>query len=173
MAKFLTTKEFSNVARAEDRFRFGVLSDARKNLAMKRRRTSPNPNRGSYTSATNSTKTLSYSLKSKRKNLDIQFSMEYYGYWVDQGRKPGKQPPPKVIQEWIRKKPIRPRDKRGRYIAKTEATMNSLAYLIGRSIGKYGYKKTQFFSEPFEKRYRKLGDDIRSAIMRDFDIYFT
>ena len=173
MAKFLTTKEFSSIAKAEDAFRFGVLSDARKNLAIRRSRKSANPNRGSYTGAINATKTLSYSLKSKRKNLDLKFTMEYYGYWVDQGRRPGKQPPPKAMKEWIKDKNIKPRDKRGRFIAKTPATMNSLAFLIGRSIGKYGYRKTRFFSEPFEKRYAKLGDDIRAAMMRDFDIYFS
>lgn len=170
MARRLTASEFSAIGRAEDKFRFGVLSDARKNLSIKRSRTTASGRR--VTAAINSTKTLSYSLKSKRKNLDIFFSMEYYGYWVDQGRAKGKFPPVSAIRKWIKEKPVRLRDESGRFVKQTPAKMNSLAYLIGRAIAKYGIKKTRFFSEPFETRWNKLGVDIQKAIVNDLDIFF-
>lgn len=56
-----------------------------------------------------------------------------YIYQLWKGRKPGKQPPTQSISQWITKKGLRGRNKKGRFI-----TTNSLAFLIARKIGKMG-----------------------------------
>ena len=52
---------------------------------------------------------------------------DYY-YFLVHGRKPGKQPPPETIMNWI--------DKKG--IKSDGISLDSLAFLIGRKIGRQG-----------------------------------
>jgi hypothetical protein len=89
-----------------------------------------------------------------------------YAYWLINDRKPGPaigsqkgrkktgnyQPGPFVsaIEEWIKnKKSFRMRNfKTGQYIAKNDKTIKQAAYVIARSIGKFGFKnKPQNFIE--------------------------
>lgn len=95
--------------------------------------------------------------------------MEEYGQWVDQGRKPGKGAPPEVIRQWVREKPIRPRNKNGGFKKVTDASVNSLAYLINRKIKREGIKPTHFFSEPFDKAFQELPDDLIEAFALDIE----
>ena len=67
---------------------------------------------------------------------------DYYslGAILTAGRRPGKFPPMKAIKQWIIDKKIRLRDNKGRFIRKDEKNLNSAAFLIGRSIAKFGIK---------------------------------
>ena len=166
----LNVGAWSNIAKAQDRFGKKVIKDSRQNLSIKRKRKSGSGR--TITSSINSTGTLTKSMRYKRKNLNITFSMADYGYYVDQGRKPGTFPPVSAIRKWIKDKPVKPRDERGRFVRQTQSTMNSLAFLLGRSIKRFGIKKTRFFSEPFEQHFRKLDEEVGMAILDDLDILF-
>jgi hypothetical protein len=61
-----------------------------------------------------------------------------YLKFVDEGRRPGKQPPLKPILSWVKTRNIRFRNKNGQGFLKNEQT----AFIIRRSIGKNGIKKT-------------------------------
>jgi hypothetical protein len=65
-----------------------------------------------------------------------------YAYWLVYGRKAGKWANIGAIEEWIRnKKSFRIKDfKTGRFLPKTDKNIKSVAYVIARSIGKFGFK---------------------------------
>lgn len=171
MAKLLQVSDWATLANTIDKFGRSVIKASRKELSEKKRRQTGS---GRWiTSNGNATGNLYKSLSFKRKNLSSEFSMAYYGYWKDQGRKPGKGVPVDALNAWIRIKPVRPRDEKGRFIARTPATMKSLSFLINRSIKEHGIKKTRFFSGPFELYYKKLDEEIRGAITKDLDLKFA
>ena len=69
--------------------------------------------------------------------FNIVFNLEHYWKYVENGRKPGKFPPPNAIMEWIRVKPIVPHPMNNRV-----PTTKQLAFLIARSIAQNGIKPT-------------------------------
>jgi hypothetical protein len=78
-----------------------------------------------------------------------------YAYWLINDRKPGGRPPVKDIEQWIRnKKDFKIRDmKTGRFLPKNEKNIKSVAYVISRSIGKFGFKnKPENFIEISSKK---------------------
>ena len=122
--------------------------------------------------------------------VGVRFIMEDYGKFVDQGvkganpnrlpknaRKYGKQQAPnspfkfgkgkggglrKGITSWIRKRGIKGRDKRGRFI-----TIKSLRYLMVRSIYLTGIKPSMFFTKPFQQAYKKLPKELQEKFVTD------
>lgn len=100
----------------------------------------------------NASFSLSQSIRVETKifNTSVQFSFIMEDYWpfVDKGRGPGKQPPPEPIIEWVRTK--------SSFKAKAGLTAGnkslasrtkSLAFLIGRKIGREGTKGNNFYSD--------------------------
>jgi hypothetical protein len=107
----------------------------------------------------NSVKYKVYKDKSEKFHLDVDYV--YYGLFIDMGRKPGKQPPLRDIQEWCRIKGI----------------PQEAAFAIARKIGRFGFKGINF-TKPFEndqdvvaKIMREMGkdfaDDAVEQILRD------
>lgn len=68
--------------------------------------------------------------------------MEDYFKWAENGRGPGKFPPIEKIKEWIRIKPVLPRQ-----INSKLPTENQLAYLISRKIALEGTKGNHLFEK--------------------------
>lgn len=69
--------------------------------------------------------------------------MNTYAYWLVEGRKGGgKFANINAIKEWIyNKKSFRIRDfKTGKFLPKTEKNVDSVAFVIARSIGKFGFQ---------------------------------
>lgn len=105
-------------------------------------------------------------------NFSFSFLMEEYGENVDKGRKPGKGIPVKALMSWIKSKPIRLRDlETGSFIKSTKSRLNSLSFLINRKIKKEGIEATNFFSEPFEKEFKKLPDQLLKSFGDDLDLF--
>ena len=65
-----------------------------------------------------------------------------YAYWLINGRQPGRWANIGAIEQWIRdKKSFRIRDlKTGRFLEKSDKNVKSVAYVIARSIGKFGFQ---------------------------------
>ena len=65
-----------------------------------------------------------------------------YAYWLINGRQPGRFANIGAIQQWIMdKKSFRIRDmKTGRFLEKNDKNVKSVAYVIARSIGKFGFQ---------------------------------
>jgi hypothetical protein len=109
--------------------------------------------------------------------------MEDYYIWVDQGRKPGKQPPINAIIQWMRYKPIkvnmdklgdiRERGKNKRKPYTKEDLIKAKAFGIARKIGLKGTKPSYFFSSVFnEALIKDLNRDLGKALKRDVEVSF-
>ena len=70
-----------------------------------------------------------------------------------------------AIQKWIKKKGIKGRDKKGRFI-----TNKSLGFLIQRAIYQRGLTKTQFFTRPYTQQLKKQENKILQAFANDLEI---
>ena len=74
-------------------------------------------------------------------------------------------PPRQPLMQWIKNKPLKGRDKKGRFIKR-----ESFAFLIQRSIFQRGLERTQFFSKPFTEQLNKQTDNITEAFADDLEI---
>ena len=114
----------------------------------------------------------------------IQFFMENYGKFVDKGvsgnkiqRKfkdytgkvksspykfTNKQPPSRVLDKWIVKKGIAPRDEKGRFKSR-----KSISFLIARSIKIKGLQGISFFQKPLMLGMKQFGKDLLGAVKED------
>lgn len=95
-------------------------------------------------------------------------SMNEYGTFVNDGRRPGKfpgKPPLQNIQDWITKKGIKPKTlKSGRI-----PTLRQLAFLIGRSIARNGIQPVRFF-DIIDKIEPKMTKEIEAAYLKDLEL---
>ena len=65
-----------------------------------------------------------------------------YAYWLINDRQPGRWANINAIKQWIyNKKSFRIRDyKTGQFLPKTEKNVDSVAFVIARSIGRFGFQ---------------------------------
>ena len=91
------------------------------------------------------------------KTLDVGFfsldSDKGYASYVEYGRKPGKMPPPNILEAWAYKK-FRLSHKEAR----------SMAWALARSIAKKGTKARPFFEPAVESGWRKMIDKIAKIV---------
>jgi hypothetical protein len=72
-----------------------------------------------------------------------------YAKYADQGRGPGRMPPPRNIEQWIKDKPVKLRDpKSGRFVAMNQKNIERAAFAIARRIGKRGTFRGSFRGQP-------------------------
>lgn len=102
----------------------------------------------------------------KINNVDgFTVSMNYYGFYVDSGRRAGaKAPAIGTIEEWISKKGIQPK-KLGD--VKTP-TLKQLAFLIRRSIVNNGIESVRFF-DVINEVEPKMTREIEQAYLKDLN----
>lgn len=92
------------------------------------------------------------------KTLDVGFFSsdardKGYASYVEHGRKPGKMPPPNILEAWAYKK-FRLSHKEAR----------SMAWAMARSIAKKGTKARPYFEPAVESGWRKMMDKIAKII---------
>lgn len=101
---------------------------------------------------------LSWEVLGDDTRVRLQISMAEHGIYVDQGRRPGKQPPLSNIREWCSSKGI-PQD---------------AAYPIARHIGRFGIPPTRFATIPLEaaesRIAAKLEEVVESVIENSIDV---
>lgn len=158
----------NNFKNTEDAFKiFGDKVIHRARLYLRKRK-----NKKGYTTNTKKS-TLSNSLNFNVKvypsgSLEMDFNAVDYMPFVEEGRKPGKMPPPSAIAEWIKIKPLKLRDSNtGRFKAKTKANINSAAFAIAMSIKTYGIEPTFFFRDAFKMHHKRLAPTILQAYGKD------
>ena len=103
-------------------------------------------------------KGITYTIKGDR----LTINLPDYAQWVEQGRRPfGNEspypvntlPPASAILEWIRRKGIKGRDKKGRFISN-----NSLAWAIRTMIAKRGIRPRPFVAPALEAGEKELNE---------------
>jgi len=164
-------QQFKNTKLYLEGFSNELIKFMKIELGRNRTRTYPSGNRVS--SPINFSKSLSNSLKLVQKESgsshDFNITGNQYGLNVNDGRKAGSPPPLGDIVQWIKLKPVRLRDFRGRFATANEGSINGLANNIRRSIGMYGIKPTNFIDDAMDKSIEKL-DRIGTPLIKDVEL---
>tara|TARA_R100001594_G_scaffold1022_2_gene4145 strand:+ start:1218 stop:1757 length:540 start_codon:yes stop_codon:yes gene_type:complete len=167
--------EFKNTIQAMQKFGGNVVKEGRSILKKKKKTTSRNTLYNDFDYLVTATK--------DEVTLEFEFGgAEDYWQFVDEGvrgvggykgsgkmrgqgspfKYGSKMPPRQPLINWIKNKPIKGRDKKGRFI-----TNNSLGFLIQRAIYQRGLTRTQFFSKPFTQQLNKQTENITKAFADD------
>ena len=72
-----------------------------------------------------------------------------------------------VIKKWIKRKGVRLRGAKGKFIKKTAKNIRNAAFVIGRAIALRGLTRTQFFTQAYEKQWKININKITNAYAED------
>lgn len=95
---------------------------------------------------------------------EVQLWLEDYWRWVENGRKAGKFPPINKVREWIKVKPVIPREINGKL-----PTENQLAYLISRKIALKGIEAKNVLSRSLEDIENNVYNLLLEALVKDLE----
>lgn len=121
---------------------------------------------------------LRNSIEVIEKELSSGFSfgieMNSYGQIVDSGRKSKRLPNITDIATWIKHKPVRFKDSKGKFVASSDAKINSLAFVIARSIAGNEVQPTptNFISDAIKAsmvKLSKLGDAVSQDVLLNIE----
>lgn len=98
----------------------------------------------------------------------IKLEMLDYWKYVNDGRKPGRYAPLDAIENWIRQKGLKGRDKKGRFI-----TNESFAWGINTNIKKFGIAPTFFVDNTTNRVEKEYEQKIANALNKDYEDYFN
>ena len=170
--------EFKNTIQALQKLGNNVVKEGKGILKKKKKTTSGNTLFNDF----------DYLVTNQQDSVTLEFEFggaEDYWQFVDEGVKgvggfkgsgrargqgspfkfSSKMPPRQPLMQWIKNKPLKGRDKKGRFIKR-----ESFAFLIQRSIFQRGLERTQFFSKPFTEQLNKQTDNITEAFADDLEI---
>ena len=126
----------------------------------------------SYNSPIDNTGSLRESIESLAKESANGFGFNImaneYVLAVDKGSKQ-KSPPIENIIDWIRSKPVRIRDSKGRFVQATDYRVRGLAFVIARKIGRDGIEATGFIQDAINQSMDKL-NKIGAAVAEDVSL---
>ena len=140
-----------------------VIQQSRSNLT----KTNKNVSKKLYNS-------LDYKILSDSSGFILQFLMEEYGAYQDQGvsgtkkkyktpfKYTTKRPPSSAFDKWTVRKGIAPREEGGRFTKR-----KGLNFIIAKSIFEQGFRPSLFFTKPFEKRFKTLPPELIAAFVND------
>ena len=133
---------------------------------------------------TNLEKSIDFKVTNNAEGFAVQFFMTDYGTFVDKGvsgtnkarsfkdykgrtisspyKYTTKQPPSRVLDKWIVKKGIAPRDEKGRFMSR-----KSISFLIARSIKRKGIQGISFFQKPLMLGLKQFGKEMLGAVKND------
>lgn len=120
----------------------------------------------------------------KGNTVTVRFKMAYYGKYVDKGvsgnkvkrsyidtsgkkvtspyKYTNKQPPATILEKWIKRKKLKGRDKKGRFISH-----KSFSFLIARSIKSKGIQGISFFSKPVMLGMKNFSKGVGKSLKQD------
>ena len=114
----------------------------------------------------------------KQDDFVLRFWSTDYGDFVDQGVSGVKKrisgtkysyrikiPPPSLLEQWAKKKGIKGRNKKGRFI-----TNKSLGFAIAKSIFNKGLPRTLFYTKAFEDNFKQdFVSKVETAYANDME----
>jgi hypothetical protein len=72
-----------------------------------------------------------------------------------------------AIRKWMKVKPVRVRDKDGRFVKATESRLQSAAFLIARSIKRNGIEGLRYYEAALEAQVPKFQTKLGEALAQD------
>lgn len=107
---------------------------------------------------------VDYIIEKNDQQIEVSLKLEDYWKYVEYGREPGKFPPPDKIKEWIKVKPILPRQVNGKL-----PTPEQLSFLIGRKIAHEGIEATNALAHTIKEINYQFEKRIEEAITKDVE----
>ena len=161
--------EFENIL---NEYALAVVERAQSNLRIKRRVRGKTVNRVASGRLLNS---LYYNLKIRYNKPTIDFTVSNdeagkYADVIEFGRRPGaKMPPIKPIEDWIRIKRLKLRNRQGEFIKSTESNIKSAAFAIAKSIGKNGIEGINYYSEAIDDTWDEYKDKLMDGYIKSIE----
>ena len=163
--------DFKQTKAALDSFAKFVIKQSRTNLTKKKK----NVTSSLYES-------LGYDLNVSKNSFYLEFYMDEYGAFVDEGVKGKKsnypenrnsrfsfntkRPPMQPLADWAKKKNIRLRDAKGKF---KKGNYKTIGFILAKSIFEKGIKASFFFTKPFEQGFEKLPNELVDKFALDID----
>ena len=104
-------------------------------------------------------------------NFEIVFNLPSYWKFAENGRGPGKMPPPGVLLEWMKFKHILPHPVTLSNGKNVLPSMESLEYVIRRKIGRDGTKGQHTWEATVNQLKEGLTKAVEDALYRDIAEY--
>jgi len=174
----------SNLKNALDSFAFDTIDDAKRELVRKKKNASKSLS-----------DSLDYELKVSKNSFGLSFFMEEHGKFIDAGVKGAggtkadgskwklkrtsnkslfekgsgftkDMPHSSNFDKWTVRKGLAPRSN-GKFTSR-----KSLNFAIAKSVFHTGIEGTNFFSKPFDKRFKELPPKVVEAYSLDIDDFF-
>jgi len=153
-------------------YALAVIERAQSNLRIKRRVRGKTVNR--FASG-HLSKSLYYNLKFRYNKPTIDFTVSNdeagkYADVIELGRKPGaKMPPVKPIEDWIRIKRLKLRNRQGEFIKSTESNIKSAAFAIAKSIGEKGIQGINYYGEAIDDTWDEYKDRLIDGYVKSIE----
>lgn len=94
----------------------------------------------------------------------IQIEIADYAKYIEHGRLPGKYVPIKPLIDWIKRKGIQGRNKKGRFIS-----VNSLVFAISASIKRRGIKARPFIKKAIDNSQKEIAKIVELNLQEILD----
>ena len=153
-------------------YALAVVERAQSNLRITRRVRGKTVNRVASGRLLNS---LYYNLKIRYNKPTIDFTVSNdeagkYADVIEFGRRPGaRMPPVKPIEDWIRIKRLKLRNRQGEFIKSTESNIKSAAFAIAKSIGKNGIEGINYYSEAIDDTWDEYKDKLMDGYIKSVE----
>lgn len=96
--------------------------------------------------------------------FELYFNLPEYWYYAENGRRPGKFPPPDAILKWIQFKRLVPRAINGKV-----PSTKQLVYLISRKIAEKGTEGKHLLQQTIDETYDTLVNQLSDAITKELE----
>jgi hypothetical protein len=151
-----------------------VVERAQSNLRIKRRVRGKVVNRVASGNLLNS---LTYKLRIRYNKPTIDFTVKgdagRYADVIEYGRKPGaKMPPVSAIEQWIKLKPLKLRNRQGEFIKSTESAIKSAAIAIAKSIGENGIEGINYYQDAINDTWEDYSEQLIQAYAKGVEQRF-
>ncbi|MFO0203523.1 MAG: hypothetical protein ACK528_10380 [Alphaproteobacteria bacterium] len=149
-----------------------VVERAQSNLRIKRRVRGKVVNR---VASGHLEKSLTYKLRFRYRKPTLDFTVSnseagQYADVIEWGRRAGaKMPPPKAIENWIKIKRLKLRNRQGEFIKSTESNIKSAAFAMAKSIGENGIVGIGYYKEAIEDTWDEYKDVLTEAFVKGFE----
>ena len=151
-----------------------VVERAQSNLRIKRRVRGKVVNRVASGTLLNS---LTYKLRIRYNKPTIDFTVKgdagRYADVIEYGRKPGaKMPPVSAIEQWIKLKPLKLRNRQGEFIKSTQSAIQSAAFAIAKSIGENGIQGINYYQDAINDTWEDYSEQLIQAYAKGVEQRF-
>ena len=116
---------------------------------------------------------ITFDVAQNGSRFEMTFHLPDYWKYAENGRGPGKMPPPGSLMKWLEWKRILPSPMQLKSGKTVLPSMKSLEFLIRRSIGEHGTEGSHTWAETERELKDRLIRDVTEALTKDCYQYLS